>query len=80
MARTEGSKNKPKELLELNSEIDNENMFLAEMIRAKTYWTQKAKELKDKNLDNTRELEYADFYKLGINKFTEMENQHPDKT
>ena len=73
MSRTEGSKNKPKTLLDTNNEMDSEDLFLAELIRAKAFWTSRAKELKEKGHDVERELAYAEYYKLGINQFSVIE-------
>ena len=73
MPRTEGAKNKPKDLLEINEDMDSENLFLTELIRAKTFWTKRAADLKEKGHNNDNELAYAEFYKLGINRFTEIE-------
>ncbi len=70
MPRTEGSKNKPKDLLELTDDMESEDILLTELIKAKTFWVKRAKEMKDKGHDVSKELQYAEFFKLGINQFT----------
>jgi hypothetical protein len=73
MPRQKGSKNKPKNMLDVNVDMDSEDIFLAEMIRAKAFWSQRAKEMDKKGHNNELELAYAEFYKLGINQFTVIE-------
>lgn len=73
MPRHKGSKNKPKSMLESNVDMDSEDLFLAELIRAKAFWSQRAKEMDKKGNNNEHELAYAEFYKLGIHQFTLIE-------
>jgi len=70
MPRPAGSKNKPKELDIISDDTNNEDLFLAELIRGKAKWTRIAKELSEKGFANDKELEYAGAYKILINKFT----------
>ncbi len=70
MPRPSGSKNKPKEFEIIAEDANNEDLFLAELIRGKAKWTKAAKELAEKGFANDKELEYAGAYKILINKFT----------
>jgi hypothetical protein len=78
MSRTAGAVNKPKPLLEINEDMDSENLFLTELIRAKTFWTARAKDIKDKGGDNKLEIEIAEYYKLGINQFSKMDKPNTE--
>ena len=70
MSRPGGSKNKPKNILEINNEMSDEDLFLAELIRAKASWGIRAKEAEKQGQNNDRLKEYAEAYKLLINQFT----------
>jgi hypothetical protein len=70
MPRTAGSKNKPKNNITMSEYMDSEDIFLQEMVSRKAFWTAKAKELEVQKKDNTREKDYANYYRLGINQFS----------
>ncbi len=59
-----------KKLIVMSQPKSSEDEFLAELIKGKTKWTNRAKELADKKIFNENELSYAEAYKILINKFT----------
>lgn len=71
MPRTAGAPNKPKTVADVIGEMSNEDKFLHELIAGKARWTNEASRLARESRDNTKETEYAQAYKLLINKFSE---------
>lgn len=68
MAREAGIKNKATIL-----KTDSEDIFLADALERYTYWKAAAKKAIDDGGKGEREKEYAEFYRIGLNKFSNVE-------
>lgn len=68
MAREAGTKNKATIL-----KMDSEDIFLADALERYTFWKAQAVKAKDEGGTGEREREYAEFYRIGLNKFSTVE-------
>lgn len=82
MGRTPGALNKKNISVEINkttpaarqeNKLDNEDIFLAECLRAYTHWKGEATRLKAEGKESELEVDYAEAYRVLINKFTVIE-------
>jgi len=55
---------------------DNEIRFLEQCITGYAFWKGEAEKVKQGGGTGEREKEYAEFYRIGINKFSQIENDH----
>ena len=70
MPRTAGAKNKS-----TITKTDNEDIFLNEVLQGHGRWKAAAAEKKSGGEDPTKELEYAEAYRVLLNKFSQLENE-----
>ena len=68
MAREAGTKNKATII-----KSDAEDRFLADALERYTYWKAEVKKAQEEGGTGEREKEYAEFYRIGINKFSMVE-------
>jgi hypothetical protein len=68
MARPEGAPNK-------NKPNDHEDIFLSDALRGYTFWKGEAAKLKQAGQDATQVEEYAEAYRLLLNRFTIIEKK-----
>ena len=81
MGRTPGAKNKNISetnnllLLEknINIEADNNDIFYADLLDGHRKWKAAARKLKDAGQNADRELQFAEYYLLGLANFTKVE-------
>jgi hypothetical protein len=69
MARTAGAENK-------STPTDSESKFLKEVLEGFTSWKKEARRLKDNGEKCDQELEYAEAYRLMLNKFSETQDSN----
>lgn len=65
MGRTAGATNK-------NKPESNEAIFLTDVLTKYNFWSAEAERMKDAGKDAKMELQYAEAYRLLLNKFTEI--------
>ncbi len=68
MARVAGIKNKATII-----KSDSEDRFLADCLERYTYWKAMAAKIKEEGGSGAREIEYAEYFKIGVNKFSNIE-------
>jgi hypothetical protein len=66
MARTEGATNK-------NKPVDDETIFLSDVLRDYTFWKKKIREYDDAGKDTKKVKLFAEVYKTALNEFTKEE-------
>lgn len=71
MARTSGNKPENAPAPDKNHDYDNEDLFLSELLRSYAFW--KGEAAKRKEAGGGREEDYAEAYKILLNKFTQIE-------
>ena len=82
MGRTPGAKNKNISInkisvaeMQKNINIDNDDIFFSELLAGHSKWKAEVRRLRESGQSHERESEFAEFYKIGLAKFTAIESE-----